>query len=143
MMLKIDLKKTFDRLEWSFIRYSLASLNFPPKLISLIMSCVTTSSVSILINGKPSKYFHPSRGISQGYPLSPYLFIICMESLTRLINQDINKKFWDPIKIGRVSTEISHLLFADDLVLFVRVDTKNFYYYQYFQQAFICFGSQN
>lgn len=124
MMLKIDLEKAFDRLELSFIRFSLASFNFPLKLISFIMSCVTTSSISILVNGKLTTSFKPTRENRQGDPISPYLFIICMESLTRLINQEINHNLWNPIKIGRVSTKLLHLLFVDDLVLFVEADTK-------------------
>lgn len=62
MLLKIDLEKAFDRLEWSFLHFFLHQLNFPPPLIKLIMSCVTTSFISILIYGKPSPYFQPTRG---------------------------------------------------------------------------------
>lgn len=87
MMLRLDLKKAFDRLEWSFISYSLQKLNFPTPIINLIMSCVTTLSISILVNGTPTRFFQPSRGIRQGDPLSSYLFIICMETLSQLIDE--------------------------------------------------------
>lgn len=84
-MLKLDLDKAFDRLEWSFIDSSLLHMNFPQPLIKLIMDCGTTSSISILVNGTPTPFFQPSRGIRQEDPLFPDLFIICMESLSRSI----------------------------------------------------------
>lgn len=86
------------------------------------MSCITTSSISILVNGKPTPYIQPSRGIRQGDPLSPYLFIICMETLSQLIEEETQLKKWTPIKIARVGPYLSHLLFADVLVLFAKVD---------------------
>lgn len=85
MMLKLDLDKAFDRLEWSFIDSSLLHMNFPQPLIKLIMDCGTTSSISILVNGTHTPFFQPSRGIRQEDPLFPDLFIICMESLSRSI----------------------------------------------------------
>ena len=85
MVVKIDLKKAYDRLEWSFIRDTLGLFKFPNQLISLIMSCVSTSSISVLCNGVALDSFLPSRGIKQGDPLSPSLFILCMEVLGALI----------------------------------------------------------
>lgn len=78
MMLKLDLKKAFDRLEWSFIRKLLHNLGFPTFLITLSMNCISSASISIMVHGKPTTFFEPSRGIRQGDPLPPYIFIICM-----------------------------------------------------------------
>lgn len=77
MAIKIDLEKAYDRLEWSFIRDTLNLFNFPNHLTYLIMSCVSTTSISVLFNrgGGGLDYFIPSRGIRQRDPLSPYLFI--------------------------------------------------------------------
>lgn len=125
MIIKIDLEKAFDRLEWSFIRDSLFYFNFPPNLSKVIMSCITTSSIAILINGTKTDFFEPSRGIRQGDPISPYIFIICMERLSRMIDEAIVAHSWTPISISKSGPKISHLFFADDLTLFARADSNN------------------
>ena len=81
MVVKIDLEKAYDRLEWSFIKMVLEHFNFPRNIINLIMSYVTTTSASILFNGGKLSSFQPSRGIKQGDPLSPFLFLLCIEFL--------------------------------------------------------------
>ena len=87
MVLKIDLEKAYDKLKWSFIRDMLFRANLPMDLIKVIMSCVSTVSTSILANGEVLDPFYPSRGIRQGDPLSPYLFILRMDFLGQLIEE--------------------------------------------------------
>ena len=126
MAIKIDLEKAYDCVEWSFIRDTLALVKFPKHLISLIMSCVSSSSISMLFNGGALEPFHPSRGIRQGDPLSPYLFIMCMEILRALILEKCEAKLWKPMMASRGGIAFSCLFFADDLVLFAKADHKNF-----------------
>ena len=85
MAIKVDLERKFNRMEWSFIHKVLQAFKFPQNLIRMIMSCVTTARISILFNGGALEPFTPSRGLRQGDPLSPYLFILCMEYLGHLI----------------------------------------------------------
>ena len=82
MAIKIDLEKVYDKLEWSFIRRMLIRINLPTNLMELIMSCVSSISTSILFNGSPLDPILPSRGIRKGDPLSPYIFILCVDYLS-------------------------------------------------------------
>ena len=125
MGLKIDLEKAYDRLEWHFIKDILNLYKFPTKLVKLIMSCISSSSISVLLNGGKLYSFLPFRGIRQGDPLSPYLFIMCMEMLGVLIRKKCEANLWDPMKTSRNGPSFSHLIFTDDLVLFAKVDRKN------------------
>ena len=94
---------------------------FPKHLISLIMSCVSSSSILVSFNGGAMDPFQPSRGIRQGDPLSPYLFILCMEILGAYILDKCNDNLWDPISASRGGVAFSQLFFSDDLVLFTKV----------------------
>ena len=87
MAIKIDLEKAYDRLEWHFIRDILYLFKLLEALIKLIMSCIASSSISILVNGGKLDPFLRSIGIQQGDPLSLYLFIMCMEMLGFLISE--------------------------------------------------------
>ena len=84
-MLKIDLEKAYDKIEWGFIDFILGMYKFPMHIKNLILSCITTSLISILLNGEKLNPFTPSRGLRQGDPLAPYIFILCMEFLGFLI----------------------------------------------------------
>lgn len=79
MTIKIDLEKAYDKLEWYFIRERLNQINMFEELIKVIMSCVSSVSTLILFNGRILDPIYPSRGIRQGDPLSPYLFLLCID----------------------------------------------------------------
>ena len=125
MAIKIDLEKAYDRLDWNFIRDMLNLFKFPPHLIKLILSCVLTTSISILFNGGKLDPFLPSRGIRQEDPLSPYIFILCMEMLSFFIHDKCSNNLWDPLKVACGGPAFSHLCYADDLVLFAKANLKN------------------
>ena len=125
MVVKIDMEKVYDKLEWSFIREVLTKINLPQNILDLIMNCVSSSSSSILFNEGSLEPFLPSRGIRQGDPLSPYLFILCMEYLGQLIEEKCDQKLWCPVKTSQGGIAFSHLMFADDIVLFAKADQIN------------------
>lgn len=118
MAIKIDFEKAYDRLDWSFIRDTLLQMNIPLLLVNIIMECVTTSSLKVLWNGEPSDSFKPTRGIRQGDPLSPYLFVMCMERLYQTIEEAIVAKKWKPIRASRDDPVLSNLFFANNIILF-------------------------
>lgn len=91
------------------------------------MDCVPKASSSILINGRKSTTFNHSRGLRQGDPMSPYLFNICLQAFSADNTQACTNKDWAPFLVGAKRVPISHLLFADDLILFGRVDEKTAY----------------
>jgi len=118
MAIKLDLEKAYDRLKWEFIRDTLTRMKLPHQLREVIMNCVTSPSLRILWNGEPTERFNPTRGIRQGDPLPPYLFVACMERLSQLIETLHMTGQWKAIPITRGGTQLSHLMFADDVVLF-------------------------
>lgn len=83
------------------------------------MACVFTSSFQILWNGDKSESFFPSRGIRQGDPLSPYIFVICMEVLSHFILDSVHARYRRPVRAGSRGPRISHIIFFNDLLLFV------------------------
>lgn len=125
MAVKIDLEKAYVSLEWSFIRGMLRRYNLPDNLIELIMSCISTVSTSLLFNVGNLDSFCPSRGIKQGDPISPYIFILCMDFLGQLIQEKCEAQKWCPVKASRSGPSFSHLFLAGDLVLFAKANSDN------------------
>lgn len=85
MALKLDKAKAYDRVEWCFVQQIMECLGFAPKFISLILDCISSVSYSIICQGNISGHITPERGIRQGDPLSPYLFLLCAEGFSHLI----------------------------------------------------------
>ena len=123
--LKIDMSKAYDRVEWSFLRETMTRMGFSVGWIRMVMKCVTTVSFSVLVNGKPSSFFKPSRGLRQGDPLSPYLFILVCDVLSRNIKGAILEERLETIQLSRNCPGISHLFFADDSLFFTKADSGN------------------
>ena len=109
---KVDLEKAYDRLSWCFIQETLKEVGLPKRFIHLIIECMSTTKMNILWNGAMTEDFRPGRGIRQGDPLSPYIFVLCIERLSHGIIQAVNQGRWKPIRVTRIGTPLSHLFFS-------------------------------
>lgn len=123
--LKVDMNKAYDRVRRVFIIKILHSYGFPPFWIHLIKQCLSTVSYTPILNGCVLDNFKPSCGLRQGYPLSPYLFLLCMDVLSRmlLLSADLKLLIW--IQLGKQGPRISHLFFADDSMFFFEVSVDS------------------
>ncbi|XP_030958481.1 uncharacterized protein LOC115980358 [Quercus lobata] len=104
MAMKLDMSKAYDRVEWVFLEKILLKMGFADTWVALIMECITTVSYSILVNGEPKDVIVPSRGLRQGDPLSPYLFLFCAEGLNALLQNAANE--------GMINKEKTTLFFS-------------------------------
>ncbi|XP_010676995.1 uncharacterized protein LOC104892705 [Beta vulgaris subsp. vulgaris] len=118
--LKLDMNKAYDRVNWQFIVKVLSAYGFPRYWIMLIKQCIETVSYRVMINGTATPTFLPHCGLRQGDPLSPYLFLFCMDILSRMTTRATVTRQLQGIKIGKQGPTVSHLFFADDALFFFR-----------------------
>ncbi|KAK5812257.1 hypothetical protein PVK06_027680 [Gossypium arboreum] len=122
MTIKLDLEKAYDRISWEFIDASLVAAGIPDLIKKVIMDDISSSTMQILWNEVSFKFFNSLRGVKQGCPLSPYLFVLCMYWLSHLIRSDIVAGSWNSIRLSRSGPKLSHLFFTDDLVIFGKAE---------------------
>ncbi|GAU35032.1 hypothetical protein TSUD_103550 [Trifolium subterraneum] len=122
LALKIDISKTCDKVDWGFLRGVMTKMGFTDVWIRWVMMCVSSVNYSVLMNSDRVCPISPGRGLRQGDPLSPYLFILVTECLTALIHQAVGRGDLHDVRICRGAPEVSHLLFADDCFLFCRAN---------------------
>ena len=111
-MLKIDLAKAFDTIEWNFIVAALNRKGLHAHFINLIHACISTPTFSVIINGQPFAKFKGDRGIRQGCPLSPYLFVLAINELSIALQEAISANNFAGIKLGINCPSIHSLLFC-------------------------------
>ncbi|KAL6191212.1 hypothetical protein ACLB2K_037603 [Fragaria x ananassa] len=123
--LKLDMNKAYDRVEWSFLEKVLQKLGFSESWVKLVMSYVTSVNYSIILNGKPGPWFTPSCGLRQGDPLSPFLFLFVNDVLSKMLLKTMASNLIRPVRLGPQHILVSHLLFADDSLFFLKVSQDN------------------
>ena len=129
LICKLDIEKAYDSINWNFLMKVLFKMGFGSWWMEWIWWCISTAKFSVMINGVPASFFSNSKGLRQGDPLSPYLFVLGMEVLSNPIRRAVDGGFLSGCRIrGRGEEEmiVSHLLFADDTIIFVKLGKSNF-----------------
>ena len=126
LLFKLDIRKAFDSVRWEYVLDILQRRDFPSRFRDWIVAILSTSSSWVLLNGVPGSPISHGKGLRQGDPLSPYLFLSVADGLVHLLKKEIVEKNLTPIKIARNSPGISNLLFADDSVVFLEGSRDNF-----------------
>ena len=118
--MKIDISKAFDTLDWKFLLTVLKCFGFNEKFCKWIEVILNSTTLSININGSQHGYFHCNRGVRQGDPLSPSLFCLAEDVLSRSISKLVDDGKLELIKASRTSTIPSHNLYADDIMVYCK-----------------------
>jgi hypothetical protein len=119
---KLDLSKAYDCVDWGFLKSVMEKLGFHSKFIQWIMLCVTIARYGVRFNGTVMSPFLPSRGLCQGDPLLPYLFLLVADYLSAFVKNYERQGLISGIRVSRRGPSISHLLFADDSILFFKLN---------------------
>ena len=115
--LKIDISKVFDSVRWDFLLQTLKVMQFPSDFVDCIRACITTPSFSLSINGVTSGFFKGKSGLRQGDPISPLLFTVVMNVLSFMLNRGAEDRIFG-YHPGCAGTRLTHLAFADDIMVF-------------------------
>nr|XP_027086514.1 uncharacterized protein LOC113708252 [Coffea arabica] len=124
MAIKLDMAKAYDRVEWHFLQAMMQKMGFCARWINWITSCLSSVSYSFNCNGESKGFVTPERGIRQGDPLSPYLFLICSEGFSNLLKKAEERKDINGLRISRQGPLITHLFFADDSLIFCKANNR-------------------
>ena len=114
--IKPDMSKAYDRVEWIFLEKIMTKMGFATQWVYLIMKYASIVTYRVKVNGDYSENIRPQRGLGQGDPLPPYLFIICAEGLSALFKR-AEKGELEGIQLFRGAERVSHLFFADDTLV--------------------------
>ncbi|XP_071727561.1 uncharacterized protein [Rutidosis leptorrhynchoides] len=125
LLFKVDFEKAFDCLNWEFLIDVMKCMRFSSKWRRWILTCLSSASISIIVNRSPTNEFSLGRGIRQGDPLTPFLFIIAAEGLNILKKAAINCGLFKGVEIGSDKIIVSHLQYADDTIFIGECSRSN------------------
>ena len=116
-MLKIDFEKAYDNVNWGFLISMLEQMNFPSRWCMWVLGILKAARSSVLVNGSPTFEFMCHKGLRQGDPLSPFLFLVVMEALSLTIKKAILLGDFKGVQLDNEGMDVSHLLYADDALI--------------------------
>jgi hypothetical protein len=119
------MSKAYDRVEWGFLRRMMNKLGFDANWVEVVMNCVSTVTYCVRVNGELTGQIVPQRGLRQEDPLSPYLFLICAEAFSCLLNAAEESGDMVAVRVCPNAPSINHLLFADDSLLLFKIDEQS------------------
>lgn len=121
MALKLDFNKAYDGVEWDFVEALMNKMGFHATWVNWVMQCISNVKFTIMVNGKARVQVRPKRGLRQGDPLSPYLFVLVKDVLSKMISKACEEKQLSGARFNRNCPTLSHSFFADDALLFSKL----------------------
>lgn len=125
VLMKVDMAKAYDSVEWDFLLHVMEAFGFSLQVCNLIRNCISSPWFSVIMNGVSKGFFKGGRCLRQGDLLSPLLFILVDEVLSRLLKQDFGEGKIEPFSHPRGVPLISHLLYSNDIVIFSNGSLKS------------------
>jgi hypothetical protein len=125
LIFKVDFEKAYDSVDWGFLEYMLQRFGFCAKWIDWIRVCVFAGNLSVLVNGVPTPEINIQRGLKQGDPLAPFLFLLVVEGFSGVTRKAVELSLFKGFSVGRLPVVISHLQYADDTLCIGEASLEN------------------
>jgi hypothetical protein len=136
LIFKVNFEKAYDSVDWSFLDYMLGRFGFSDKWRAWIRACVYAGSMSVLVNGSPTAEINIQRGLKQGDPLAPFLFLLVAEGLCGLMKKAVETNRFRGFKVGSNGVIVSHLQYADDTLCIGEASIENLWTLKAILRAF-------
>jgi hypothetical protein len=125
LIFKVDFEKAYDSVDWGFLDYMLCRFGFGVKWRGWMKACVCSGNMSVLVNGSPTEEICLRRGLKQGDPLAPLLFLLVAEGLGALMRSAVERGRFQPFNVGRGGLPVSILQYADDTLCIGEATVEN------------------
>ncbi|MCH79323.1 LINE-1 reverse transcriptase like [Trifolium medium] len=125
LIFKVDFEKAYDSVDWGFLDYILRRFGFCDKWRAWMRTCVCSGNMSVLVNGCPTEEINIKRGLKQGDPLAPHLFLLVAEGLGALMRKAVEIERFKPFYVGRDGLPVSILQYADDALCIGEASVEN------------------
>ncbi|GAU33092.1 hypothetical protein TSUD_259430 [Trifolium subterraneum] len=125
LIFKVDFEKAYDSVDWGFLEYMLRRCGFYEKWIGWNRVCVFAGNLAVLVNGSPSSEIKIQRGLKQGDPLAPFLFLLVVEGFSGVMWKAVELNLFRGFAIGRDPVVVSHLQYADDTLCIGEASVEN------------------